>query len=103
MQRVEATGLRPVFQEPEGPRMGRNFCLLPGSFQIQHFGTTIDPREISNNPGRMMEIARALSESLTELPPEAVDFLNWTETETEENGTLTIYWENPDWEQDRVG
>ena len=51
----------------------------------------------------MMKIARALSESLPELPPEAVDFWNWTETESEENGTLTIHWENPDWEQDKVG
>jgi hypothetical protein len=96
VQRVEATGLRPVFQEPEGPRMGRNFCLLPGSFQIQRFGTTHQPQGDIQQPRENDGDCQGAAGTA----PEAVDFWNGTETESEENRTLTIHWGKPD--QDRV-
>ena len=93
VRRIEDTGLQPVFQEPEAAHVEGNSCVLPGSFQVLHFGTTIDPRSVSDNPQRQGIIADTLVQHLPDLPREARDFLNWTWMDADgETGTLTIYW-----------
>ena len=75
VRRIEETGLQPVFQEPEAPYVEGNSCVLPGSFQIRRFGTTIDPRSVSDHPQRHR------------------DFRNWTWIDAdEETGAATIHW-----------
>ena len=92
-RRIEETGLQPVFQEPEAPYVEGNSCVLPGSFQIRRFGTTIDPRSVSAHPQRQTIIADTLVQHIPDLPKEARDFLNWTWIYAdEETGTATIYW-----------
>ena len=80
VRRIEETGLQPVFQEPEAPYVDGNSCVVPGSFQVRHFGVTIDP-------------ADTLVQHIPDLPEEARDFLNWTWIDAdEETGAVTIHW-----------
>ena len=74
--------------------MEGNSCVLPGSFQVRHFGVTIDPRSVSDHPQRQGIIADTLVQPIPDLPEEARDFLNWTWTDAdEETGAVTIHWE----------
>ena len=68
-------------------------CVVPGSFQVRHFGVTIDPRSVSDHPQRQGIIADTLVQHIPDLPEEARDFLNWTWTDAdEETGAVTIHW-----------
>ena len=58
LRRVGESGLEPVFEEPEKPYVDGDSCIVPGSFQIRHFGVTIDPRAVSNHPERQSAMAR---------------------------------------------
>ena len=93
MRRIEETGLQPVFREPEAPHVDGNSCVVPGSFQVRHFGVTIDPRSVSDHPQRQGIIADTLVQHIPDLPEEARDFLNWTWIDAdEETGAVTIHW-----------
>ena len=93
VRRMEESGLQPVFEEPEKPYVDGDSCIVPGSFQIRHFGVTIDPRSVSNHPQRQSIIAEVLSQHVPELPETAKNFLNWNYIESdEETGLIVIYW-----------
>ena len=93
LERVRESGLEPVFEEPEKPYVDGNSCIVPGSFQIRHFGLTIDPRAVSNHPERQSTMARVLVEHVPDLPDVASDFLNWRYIEAdEETGSIAIFW-----------
>ena len=92
IRRIEETGLQPVFQEPEAPYVEGNSCVLPGSFQVRRFGTTIDPRSVADHPQRQSIIADTLMQHIPDLPEEARAFLNWTWIDADEQtGAATIY------------
>ena len=99
VRRVEDSGLRPVFEEPEKPYVDGDSCIIPGSFQIKHFGVTIDPRTVSNHPERQSIMAQVLSDHVPGLPDAAKDFLNWNYIEAdEETGLIVIFWGEDDGE-----
>lgn len=93
LRRVSESGLEPVFEEPEKPCVDGDSCIVPGSFQIRHFGVAIDPRAVSNHPERQSVMARVLAEQVPDLPDVAKDFLNWHYIEAdEETGLIAIFW-----------
>ena len=93
VRRMEESGLQPVFEEPEKPYIDGDSCVVPGSFQIRHFGVTIDPRSVSNHPQRQSIMSEVLSQHVPELPETAKNFLNWNYIESdEETGLIVIYW-----------
>ena len=82
--------------------MDGDSCIVPGSFQIRHFGVTIDPRTVSNHPKRQSIMANVLAEHVPDLPDVAKDFLNWHYIESdEETGMIVIFW-GDDEEEDAV-
>ena len=83
IRRIEESGLGPAFSEPEQPILEDKACILPSTFQILHFGGEIDPRSVSNHPGRLSIIAKTLAEHVPGLPEAAQDFLNWIGIETD--------------------
>ncbi len=93
LTRVGEFGLEPVFEEPEHPYVDGDCCIVPGSFQIRHFGVNIDPRAVSNHPERQSIMAAVLAEYVPDLPEVAKDFLNWRYIEAdEETGLIVIFW-----------
>ena len=97
IRRVGESGLEPVFEEPEMPYVDGDSCIVPGSFQIRHFGVTIDPRAVSNHPERQSAMARVLVEHVPDLPDVARDFLNWHYIEADEaTGLIAIFWSDGD-------
>ena len=94
VRRIEESGLEPVFTEPEKPRLEGDTCVLPGSFQIRHFGVVLNPQSVSNHPVRQDIIAKTLAAHVPDLPEIAKDFLNWTWIDAdEETGAAVISWE----------
>ncbi len=103
VRRIEASGLSPAFTEPEAPRVDGDSCIIPGSFQIRHFGTILDPRSISNHPQRQSIIAETLAENVPDFPEHARDFLNWETLDSDdETGTAVLYWK-PEPEEPQAG
>ena len=93
IRRIADSGLEPVFEGPERPYVDGDSCIVPGSFQIRHFGATIDPRAVSNHPQRQSIMAEVLTEHVPDLPDIAKNFLNWNYIETdEETGLIVIFW-----------
>ena len=93
LKRVGQSGLEPVFEEPENPYVDGDSCIVPGSFQIRHFGGAVDPRTASNHPERQGIMAQVLTEHVPDLPDVAKDFLNWRCIESdEETGLIVIFW-----------
>ena len=93
LRRVGESGLEPVFEEPEKPYVDGDSCIVPGTFQLKHFGVTIDPQAVSNHPQRQSIIAQALTEHVPDLPEVAQNFLNWTYVESDEaTGLIRISW-----------
>jgi len=102
LKRVGESGLKPVFEEPEHPYVDGDCCIVPGSFQVKHFGVNIDPRAVSNHPERQSIMAAVLAEHVPDLPEVAKDFLNWRYIEAdEETGLIVIFW-GDDWEEDQM-
>ena len=103
LTRVGESGLEPVFEEPEHPYVDGDSCIVPGSFQIRHFGVNIDPRAVSNHPERQSTMATVLAEHVPDLPDVAKNFLNWRYIEAdEETGLIVIFW-GDDGEEEAVG
>ena len=101
MRRIRESGLEPEFTEPERPYVAGNSCVIPGSFQIRHFGVTLNPRAISDHPQRQSIIAETLAEYVPDFPEVAKDFLNWNYVEADEDtGLAVIYWGEDDGEGD---
>ena len=97
LTRVGEFGLEPVFVEPEHPYVDGDCCIVPGSFQIRHFGVNIDSRAVSNHPERQSIMAAVLAEHVPDLPEVAKDFLNWRYIEAdEETGLVVIFWGDDD-------
>ena len=95
IRRIADSGLEPVFEEPEMPYVDGDSCVVPGSFQIRHFGAAIDPRAVSNHPQRQSIMAEVLAEHVPDFPDIAKNFLNWNYIETdEETGLIVISWGN---------
>ena len=93
LRRVGESGLEPVFEEPEKPYVDGDSCIVPGTFQLKHFGVTIDPQAVSNHPQRQSIIAQVLTEHVPDLPQVAQNFLNWTYVESDEaTGLIRISW-----------
>lgn len=93
LTRVGEFGIEPVFEEPEHPYVDGDSCIVPGSFQIRHFGANIDPRAVSNHPERQSIMAAVLAEHVPDLPEVAKDFLNWRYIEADgETGLIVIFW-----------
>lgn len=89
VERMQAAGLRPDFQEPAAPQVGDGSFTMPLSFQVRNFGRPLDPRMVENNPERMMLIAGAVEG----LPEGAGNILNWTHLERDdETQALTVHW-----------
>ena len=102
LRRVGESGLEPVYEEPERPYVDGDSCIVPGSFQLKHFGVNIDPRAVSNHPERQSIMAQVLTEHVPDLPAVAKDFLNWQYIEAdEETGQIAIFW-NDDGETNNV-
>ena len=93
LKRVGEFGLEPVFEEPEKPYVDGDSCIVPGSFQVKHFGVNIDPIAVSDHPERQGVMASVLTEHVPDLPEVAKDFLNWRYIEAdEETGLIAIFW-----------
>ena len=100
IRRIDQSGLEPVFEEPETPYLEGESCVIPGTFQLQKFGTVLDPRSVSDHPQRQQIIAETLAEHVPDFPEEARDFLNWKFIETDqETGVAIVHW-GDDWEED---
>ena len=95
VERVESSGLSPVFTEPESPYVEDDHCFLPAIFQIRHFGGVLHPRMVADHPARLEKIAEAIRDEVPGLPEVAKDWRNWNKTmaDTEdENSVFVIYW-----------
>ena len=68
-------------------------CVIPGTFQLKHFGVVLDPRSVSNHPQRQQIIAETLAAHVPDLPEKARDFMNWKFIESEqETGVAVVHW-----------
>ena len=96
VQSMESQGLRPSHVEPEIPMADETSCTVPRAFQIHHLGTPVHPQTVSDNPSNMARLSIALMEHQDTLPPEAIDYHQWTTLDADENtGVLTIHWDPP--------
>ena len=94
VQNIESQGLRPSHVEPEIPTADETSCTVPRAFQIHHLGAPLHPQTVSDNPSAMARLSLALMEHQDTLPPEAIDYHQWTTLDADEDtDVLTIHWE----------
>ena len=97
VRNIESAGLLPTHTESEVPTADNGSCNIPRAFQIRHFGSPVDPEGVPDNPSAMAAISTALMANTDDLPPEAFDYLRWTNVSSDENTEiLTVYWDNDD-------
>ena len=97
VRNIQSTGLLPTHTEPEVPTADDGSCTIPRAFQIRHFGSPVNAQYVPDNPSAMAAISTALMAHTDDLPPEAFDYLRWTDVSSDENTEiLTVYWDNDD-------